>query len=130
MAGSVGNEKASLAMYQRKSRELSTRLDIIASLEMEVKGLIDQEKKVDEQKSKVEEAKRSLEGLRKRLDEKGIESGGLDTRLGVSMRWFPADRQQLDRQLQNASDKLERQQEMGKTMHERANGRVESLKAQ
>jgi kinetochore protein Nuf2 len=38
--------------------------------------------------------------------------------------------QQLDRQLQNASDKLLRQQEMGRDMRQRASQRVEQLKSE
>jgi len=38
--------------------------------------------------------------------------------------------EQLGRQLQNASDKLFRQQEMGKDMRERAKSKMASLKAE
>ena len=83
MSSHLAVEKATLASYQRKSRELSSRLDIIANLEVEVKGLVDLEKGIDEQRGKVEEAKRNLESLRKKLDNKNIESNGLDARLSV-----------------------------------------------
>jgi kinetochore protein Nuf2 len=84
MSSTLSNEKASLAGYQRKCREFSSRVDIIVGLEHEVKGLIELEKGIEDQRSNVEEAKRKLDGLRKRLDDKGIESSGLDAKLGVS----------------------------------------------
>ncbi|CAD6564978.1 MAG: kinetochore-associated Ndc80 complex subunit nuf2 [Tremellales sp. Tagirdzhanova-0007] len=118
MSSSTAAEKAALAGYQRKARELGNRIDVIAGLEMDLKGLIDLEKGIDEQRGKVEEAKRAMQALEERMSAKTIEFKGHEARL-----------EQLERQLHNAGEKLLRQQEMVKDMRERAKSKMASLKA-
>lgn len=84
MSSTVSAEKATLASFQRKARELSNRLEVIGGLEMDLKGLIDLEKGIDEQRGRVEEARRAMMGLQARLDGKKIESQGMAARLEVS----------------------------------------------
>ena len=69
MSYQVSNDKATLASFQRKGRELTSRLEIIGSLETDLKGLIDLSKGIEHQRSRVEEAKRALLALRAKLDE-------------------------------------------------------------
>lgn len=118
MSHTATNEKQTLAAFQRKARELSKRVDIINSLEMDLKGLIDLEKGIEDQRAKVEEARRSMLTLRARLEGKNIESQGLVTKL-----------EQLERQLGNAADRQKRSEEMAKEVRKRADERIEALKA-
>jgi len=83
MSTTAATEKASLASYQRKARELGNRIEVIAGLEMDLKGLIDLEKGIDEQRTKVEEAKRAMLTLKARMEGKEIESQGHSARLEV-----------------------------------------------
>ncbi|ORY20756.1 Nuf2 family-domain-containing protein [Naematelia encephala] len=119
MSSSVAAEKSTLASFQRKARELGNRLEVYGGLEMDLKGLIDLEKGIDEQRGRVEETRRSMLALKAKLEGKEIESQGMAARLD-----------QLDRQLQNASDKVQRQQELGQDMRQRAKDKVEHLKQQ
>ncbi|GFZ48113.1 Probable kinetochore protein NUF2 [Saitozyma sp. JCM 24511] len=119
MSHNVSAEKATLNNFQRKGRELGNRLEVIGGLEMDLKGLIDLAKGIDTQRGKLEEARRGMLALNAKLEVKRIESQGLNARL-----------EQLDRQLQNASDKLVRQQNMSKDMQVRAAEKIEALKAQ
>ncbi|KAK8850499.1 hypothetical protein IAR55_004417 [Kwoniella newhampshirensis] len=119
MSHALSTEKAKLVSFQHKARELSNRLEVIGSLEVDLKGLIDLEKGIDEQRARVEESKRGKVALEARLEGKKIESQGLEARL-----------EQLGRQLQNASDKLARQQEMKKEFGQRGVKRIEDLKAE
>ena len=86
MSNNVSAEKATLASFQRKAREHGNRLDVIGGLEMELKGLIDLAKGIDEQKSKVEQTNRGITGLQGKMEGKKIESEGLDARLKVGLR--------------------------------------------
>ena len=85
MSTAAANEKASLASYQRKARELGNRIEVIAGLEMDLRGLIELEKGIDEQRGKVVEAKRALSSLKEKLDAKKIESEGHEARLNASI---------------------------------------------
>ena len=85
MSSSTAAEKAALAGYQRKARELGNRIDVIAGLEMDLKGLIDLEKGIDEQRGKVEEAKRAMQALEERMSAKTIEFKGHEARLEVGL---------------------------------------------
>ena len=84
MSSTATAEKAALASYQRKGRELGNRIEVIAGLEMDLRGLIDLEKGIDEQRGKLEEARRAKLALKARLDGKDIESQGHSARLEVS----------------------------------------------
>ena len=84
MSTTVATERATYASFQRKARELGNRLEVIGGLEMDLKGLIDLEKGIDEQRGKVEEARRAMMVLKARLDGKKIEGEGLTARLDVS----------------------------------------------
>ena len=86
MSSSTTAEKAALAGYQRKARELGNRIDVIAGLEMDLKGLIDLEKGIDEQRGKVEEAKRAMQALEERFSGKTIEYKGHEARLEVGLK--------------------------------------------
>ncbi|ORX41026.1 Nuf2 family-domain-containing protein [Kockovaella imperatae] len=116
MSSTVSAEKASLASIQRKTHDLSSRLEIIGTLESDLKGLIEMERKVEQQKSKVEEMKRNLMKLRGGCEGKQIEADGLKARLD-----------QLDRQWTNAKDKFSRQQVALSEMRERSKTRMEGL---
>ncbi|WVQ85925.1 hypothetical protein IAT38_008093 [Cryptococcus sp. DSM 104549] len=119
MSYTLSSEKAKLASYQHKARELSNRLEVIAALEIDLRGLIDLEKGIDEQRAKVEEAKRVMSALKARLEAKEIESQGLTAKLG-----------QLERQVQNAGERLARQKESRAEMSARGTQRIEELKAE
>lgn len=84
MASTVAREKATLAECQRKAREHGNRLEVINALELDLKGLIDLEKQVDEQRSKLEEGKRAQLALRARLERMEVESQALGARTTVS----------------------------------------------
>jgi kinetochore protein Nuf2 len=84
MSSHVSKDKSDLADLQRKAREHGNRLEVITGLEMDLKGLIDLEKGIDEQRAKVEEARRAGSMLRGKLEGKEIEGQSLEARLGVS----------------------------------------------
>ncbi|TYJ51731.1 hypothetical protein B9479_007683 [Cryptococcus floricola] len=119
MTYSIQSEKARLASFQQKARELSNRLDVISSLEVDLKSLIDLEHGIQEQRGKAEETKRGKATLEGRLEGKRIESQSLSAKL-----------EQLQKQLLNASHKLGRQEEMRKEMREKGAKRIEELKAE
>jgi len=91
MSSTAAVEKASLASYQRKARELGNRIDVISGLEVDLKGLIHLEKGIDEQRGKVEEARRAMMALESRLEGKTIESQGHAARLEVSGNLGPSN---------------------------------------
>nr|ODN82364.1 kinetochore protein Nuf2 [Cryptococcus depauperatus CBS 7841] len=117
MAYAVQTEKTKLASFQQKARELTTRLEVYASFEVDLRGLIDLEHSIQEQKTKVEETKRNKSVLEGKLEAKHIESQGLLAKI-----------EQLQKQLQNASHKLARQEEMRREMREKGARRIEELK--
>lgn len=117
MSHGVSADKNTLGTFQRKARELGKRVEIFHSLEMDLKGLIDLEKGIEDQRAKVEEARRSMLTLRARLEGKNIESQGLTTKLS-----------QLERQLINAADRQKRSEDMTKEVRERADAKMEALK--
>lgn len=119
MSFAIQSEKAKLASFQQKTRELTNRLEVIGALEVDLRGLIDLEHSIQDQRAKTEEAKRSKSALEARLEGRQIESQGLAAKL-----------EQLQRQLQNASHKLARQEETRKSMRERGARRIDELKAE
>ncbi|OWZ59789.1 hypothetical protein LQV05_000648 [Cryptococcus neoformans] len=119
MSFAIQSEKAKLASFQQKTRELTNRLEVIGALEVDLRGLIDLEHSIQDQRAKTEEAKRSKSALEARLEGRQIESQGLAAKL-----------EQLQRQLQNASHKLARQEETRKGMRERGARRIDELKAE
>ncbi|KAE8541412.1 hypothetical protein D1P53_002771 [Cryptococcus gattii VGV] len=119
MSFAIQSEKAKLASFQQKTRELTNRLEVIGALEVDLRGLIDLEHSIQGQRAKTEEAKRSKSALEARLEGRQIESQGLAAKL-----------EQLQRQLQNASHKLARQEETRKSMRERGARRIDELKAE
>ncbi|WWC72551.1 uncharacterized protein I206_106513 [Kwoniella pini CBS 10737] len=119
MSSTLTHEKSKLSSFQLKARELSNRLEVIQSLEIDLKGLIDLQKGIEEQKQKVEESKRNESILKGRQEGKEIELRGLKSKF-----------EQLQRQLTNAQDKLNRQQEMQNDMQERGYKKIEELKAE
>lgn len=84
MSITVQNERSTHASYVKKSRELGNRLEVISGLETELKGLIDLEKGIESERTRVEEAKRSMQILQGKIENKKIESKGMDDRLTVS----------------------------------------------
>lgn len=84
MATTVAREKATLAERQSKAREHGNRLEVISALELDLKGLIDLEKQVDEQRTKFEEGKRAQLALRAKLERMQVESQALSARTDVS----------------------------------------------
>ncbi|RXK41686.1 hypothetical protein M231_00921 [Tremella mesenterica] len=119
MTHQVTVEKATLSTYQQQARSHQNRLEVFGGLERDLKELIDLEKTIEQQKIKVEEARRSQSALQARLEGKNIEGQGLKSKL-----------EQLDRQLQFASDKLHRQQELGRETRDRAKKRIDDVKAE
>lgn len=117
MSHTVSQEKGTLGAFQRKARELGNRVDVINTLETDLRGLIDLEKGIEDQRTKVEEARRSMLTLRARLEGKNIESQGLTTKL-----------QQLERQLQNAGDRQKRSEDMARDVRERTEVKMAALK--
>ncbi|WVQ95615.1 hypothetical protein IAU59_002713 [Kwoniella sp. CBS 9459] len=118
MHSAVTHEKSKLASFQVKARELTNRLEVIGSLENDLKGLIDLEKGILEQKGKVEEHRRSKALLESRKEGKEIELGSMVERA-----------KQLQTQLTNAQDKLARQKVMMDEMQQKGMKRIEELKA-
>ncbi|WRT70674.1 uncharacterized protein IL334_007672 [Kwoniella shivajii] len=119
MTYTLSNEKGKLSSFQLKARELSNRLEVISSLEMDLKGLIDLQKSIEEQKQKVEEAKRTESNLKSKTELKEMELKNLQSKY-----------QQLEKQLSNAKDKLGRQQEMMSDMQDKGLKKIEQLKAE
>ncbi|WVR08556.1 hypothetical protein IAU60_005611 [Kwoniella sp. DSM 27419] len=119
MAHQVTHEKSKLASYQLKARELSNRLEVIASLEHDLKGLIDLCQGIIEKKQNVDDAKRASLMLAARQEGKEIELKGLQDRI-----------KQLQTQLQNAHDKQERHVTMKNEMEVQGRERIEQLKAE
>lgn len=117
MSYNVATDKATLANFQRKARELTSRLEIIGGLETDLKGLIDLSKGIEYQRSKVEEAKRALLALRAKLDGKDIESQSLITRT-----------EQLQRQIQNTMDRHARSETNVLEMREKSGIKMKNLR--
>ncbi|KAL7422918.1 kinetochore-associated Ndc80 complex subunit nuf2 [Cryptotrichosporon argae] len=119
MSSMLSAERATHAAFVRKARELGNRLEVIGALETEVRRLAEVERDIEQLKAKVDEARRAEGALKARIEQKDIEHQGLGVR-----------HDQLGRQLQNASDKLNRQQDMGREMRERAQAKITSLKSE
>lgn len=119
MTFSVTSDKTTLASFQRKAHELGKRLEIISLLENDIRGLIDLEKGVETQQAKLDEARRAMMSLKARLEGKDIESQSLVTRIA-----------QIQRQLENASGRQQRNEAMNVDMREKADARVQALKGE
>jgi kinetochore protein Nuf2 len=83
MSHSVAQERISLAQFQQKSRELNKRLEVIKSLEVDLRALIDVEKGVDEMRTALEKRKRSKTGLEGDLQGAEIETDSLESKIQV-----------------------------------------------
>jgi kinetochore protein Nuf2 len=118
MTYNVSTDKATLASYQRKGVELGKRMEVISALEHDVRGLIDLAKGVETQRAKVDEVRRGMLALRERLESKNIESQGLVSRTA-----------QLQRQLENASSRHQRSGQLHAEMREKADAKIQALKA-
>ncbi|WVW80872.1 hypothetical protein I302_102862 [Kwoniella bestiolae CBS 10118] len=119
MTLSLSSEKARLSSFQLKARELSNRLEVITSLELDLKNLIDLQKTIEGQKSKIEESKRAKTSWVSKKESKEMELKNLQSRSD-----------QLQRQIENAQNKLDRQQELTNEIREKHNKRLEDLKAE
>ncbi|OCF43622.1 kinetochore protein Nuf2 [Kwoniella heveanensis CBS 569] len=119
MHSAVSHEKSKLASFQVKARELANRLEVIGSLENDLKGLIDLEKGILEQKAKVEEHRRSKTLLESKKEGREIELASLVEKT-----------KQLQTQFSNAQDKLARQNVMRDELQKKGMQRIEELKAE
>ncbi|WWC98584.1 hypothetical protein V866_005476 [Kwoniella sp. B9012] len=119
MSISLSSEKARLSSFQLKARELSNRLEVINSLELDLKNLIDLQKTIEAQKVKIEEAKRNRTIGESKKESKELELKNLQSRSD-----------QLNKQIENAQNKLDRQQELTNETRERHNKRLAELKAE
>jgi len=84
MSFTVSQERASLQSHQRKARELAHRMEVIAGMEVDLRGLIDLEKGIEAQRTRVEEARRGVMSLRGKVESQQIEGKSMEAKLGVS----------------------------------------------
>ena len=83
MTLTVQHERSAYGAQQRKVREFQHRLEVIGSLEVDMKGLIDLEKGVEVQKAKVEAVKRSVLDLQSQMGVQESERKKMNDRLAV-----------------------------------------------
>ncbi|KDQ18130.1 hypothetical protein BOTBODRAFT_551037 [Botryobasidium botryosum FD-172 SS1] len=112
-------ERSSLAANEAKSRALQAKLDHLAILEQDIRSIHELLGNINVEQAKLEEAIRSLEEFRNFMESKTIESRELTTKS-----------EQLDRQIANAQERLERAQRHGHDKREASRQKIERLKAQ
>ena len=78
-----------LAGVHAKARKLGNRLEVLNALEMDLKGLIDLERGIEEQRSRGEEKKREVSKMRIECNKKTQELENLKARIGVGLDSAP-----------------------------------------
>ncbi|CED82315.1 kinetochore protein nuf2 [Phaffia rhodozyma] len=119
LAERTNNEKQLLGNYLRKGRELGMKLEVIGSLEQEIRELIDIQKEAESTQRTFHQTQHRLNTLTNDLSRAIVTSNSQTTRL-----------EQLQIQLTNATDKLNRARESWAEKKDRFRQSIGSLREQ